>query len=318
MKFADFKKETESGKEYGVYLFEGEETFFFRRGVSLLKDKFLSEADLNFASFSGEDTEGILSSLASFPFMSKKRITLVKDFYPDAKTLREFAGFLSSPPPDGILIVLNDKPSETLKKNLSGAVIECEKAKPFEVVKWIKAECASAGVNIDSAADLIAEYCLCDMTRVETETEKMISYAGLNGNITESDVKEMVYKDADYEIYKMTDFIAKKAFTEAVSVVGDMLSKENAPNKLLFSIYKYFRRLLHARISDMSEEDMAKAFGVKTFAIVRIKEQAKKFSPRALKKAVDYLADADYEIKCGLAFPDEKLWLSVFKIMTEE
>ena len=68
----------------------------------------------------------------------------------------------------------------------------------------------------------------------------------------------------------------------------------------------------------MGDEEMAKAFGVKVAAIGKIKEQAKKFSPRALKKAVDSLADADYEIKCGLNAADDKLWISVFSIMTGE
>ena len=318
MKFTDFKRETESGEEYGVYLFEGEETFFSRRGIALLKSKFLTEEDLNFAEFGGDDYLGALTSLNSLPFMGEKRITLIKEFYPDAKTVKLFSPFFENPPKDAMFIIANEKPCDALKKYASVAVIECVKAKPYEIAKWIKAECNAAGVNIDGAAELIAEYCLSDMTRVYNETEKMIAFAGRGGTITEEDVKEMVFKDADYEIFRMTDFIARKAFTEAITVVKDMLEKENAPNKLIFSIYKYFRRLLHARISDMGDEDMAKVFGVKITAIKKIKEQAKKFSPRALKKTVDYLADADYEIKCGLKNADDTLWISVFKIMTGE
>ena len=318
MKFADLKRETDSGKVYGVYLFEGEETFFSRKGVALLKSKFLSDENLNFASFDGENAEGVLESLSMLPFMSEKRITLATEFYPDAKTIRSFSGFFENPPSDALFLIVNEKPCDALKKFSGIAVIECDKAKPYEIAKWIKAEAAAADVKIDGAADLIAEYCLFDMTRIENETAKMIAFAGRGGVISEEAVKEMVYKDAEYEIFRMTDFIAKKAFTEAVTVVNDMLEKENAPNKLIFSIYKYFRRLLYARISDMGEEEMAKAFGVRVAAIGRIKDQAKKFSPRALKKAVDSLADADYEIKCGLRTADDKLWVSVFGIMTGE
>ena len=318
MKYSDLKRETESGKAYGVYLFEGEETFFSRRGISLLKSKFLTDEELNLAAFDGEDVEGVRSSINLLPFMSEKRITVVKEFYPDKETIGLFSDFLRNPPSDAILIIVNEKPCETLKKYPSVAVVECEKAKPYEISKWVKAECSAAGVSIGTAADLIAEYCLSDMTRIENETEKMIAYAGKGGTITEEDVKEMVFKDADYEIFRMTDFIAKKDFTAAVTVVKDMLEKENAPNKLLFSIYKYFRRLLHARISDMGEEEMAKAFGVKPSAVGRIKEQAKKFTPRALKKTVDALADAEYEIKSGQRSADDKLWISVFGIMTGE
>ncbi|MDY6367672.1 MAG: DNA polymerase III subunit delta [Clostridia bacterium] len=316
MIFADFKRETESGKQYAVYLFEGEESFFFGRGVSYLKSKFLTEENLNFASFSGDDVEGVIASFSSLPFMSEKRITLVKEFYPDAKVISELKGFLENPPTDGMLIVLNAKKSEALKKFKSVAVIECDKLKPYEAAKWIKAKCAESGVKIGSAAELIAEYCLCDMLRIENETEKLIAMCD-GGEITEDVVKDSVYRDSDYEIFRMTDFIAKRQFTQAVTVVSEMLKKENAPNKLILSIYKYFRRLLHARISDLSDDELSRAYGVKPTAVPRIKEQAKKFSSKALKKAVDELADADYQIKSGLASADEKLWITVFGIMAE-
>ena len=68
----------------------------------------------------------------------------------------------------------------------------------------------------------------------------------------------------------------------------------------------------------MTNEELSKAFGISVTGVVRIKEQAKQFSPKALKKAVDSLADADYQIKSGLRNADDNLWLTVFKIMTEE
>lgn len=316
MNFTEFKREIESGKAYGAYLFEGEESFFFNRGVLCLKNKFLSEEDLNYAVFTGEDVDGAIASISMLPFMSEKRITVLKEFYPDAKTLERFAFFFNDPPADGILAILNLKPCEQLKKIPKVAVVNCDKLKPYEAAKWIRAKCAEAGVKIGTAAELIAEYCLCDMNRIDLETEKLIAEC-LGGEITEETVKSSVFKDSDYEVFRMTDFIAKRQFTEAVTVVGDMLQKENAPNKIIYSVYKYFRRLFYARISDLSEEELAKAFGIKAFAVSKIKEQAKKFSPRALKNAVDALADSEFNIKSGLIAADETLWLTIFKIMTE-
>ena len=48
MKYIEFKKQLDEDIEYPVYLFEGEDAFFRERGFSLLKNKFVSNQELNF------------------------------------------------------------------------------------------------------------------------------------------------------------------------------------------------------------------------------------------------------------------------------
>ena len=83
MKFNEFKNGLEDGKEFFVYLFEGEDAFFRERALTLLKNKFVQEPDLNYLVL-GEEVEldRLLSSLNGFPFMSEKRLTAVREFYP--------------------------------------------------------------------------------------------------------------------------------------------------------------------------------------------------------------------------------------------
>lgn len=314
MKFADFKRGLESGELYGVYLFEGEETFFSSRGLSLLKRKFLSEESLNFASFSGEDEEGIIASAYMLPFMSEKRITCAYEFYPNGQTLNRLSDFINSPD-SGLLIVINTKECKALKRD-GVACIECQKATKYDVSRWIKAECARFSVKAEGAAELLAEYCKCDMNRVEKETAKLIAYVGDGGTITDDVIKELVVKDAEYEIYKMTDYIAKRKFDDAIRVVNDMLVKGETPVRLISSIYRYFRRLLHVKISDMDDETLMKALSFSPYPFKLAKEQAKSFSSKALKRAVDLLFDSETEVKNGNVSADDRLFISVFKIMT--
>jgi DNA polymerase III delta subunit len=96
-----------------------------------------------------------------------------------------------------------------------------------------------------------------------------------------------------------------------------MTTKGEQPQRILSYVYNYFRRLLHVAISDLSDSEMAKSFGVKDFAVKKMKDQAKTFKKKALKSAVDMLADSEYMIKSGLASADDRMYLSVFKIMTD-
>ena len=320
LKYLDFKNGLQEGKSYSVYLFEGEDAYFRERGMNLLKNKFVSEPDLNLVYLDSDCAVGeLVASLEGYPFMSQKRMTVIREFYPKQEFFKNgLKNYLENPSSECILAVLNEKPCEALKKYDAVAVVDCKKADDILLIKWIKAECSNAGVNIDGeTAKLISTFCLNDMTRIEMETNKLISYVGKGNAITKTDVEEMVARDAEYKIYEMTDYIAKKHFEKALTVIKDMMAKGETAQRILVSVYNYFRRLLHAAISDMANSELEKVFGIKEAAVIRIKQQAKMFKKRALKGAVDALAEADYRIKCGLNDADEKMYYTIFKIMTD-
>lgn len=322
MKFTDFKNELANGKSYSIYLLEGTDAFFKKRAVELLKNKFVTEPTLNYTSFDGNSftISELVSSLKAYPFMSEKRLTLVTDHNFTKDELKgELKEFLDNPPTDSLFVVSVTKSQDSLKKFSSVCVVNCDKADSNTIVKWIKAECAKSGVEIQAeTANLICEYCLSDMTRIETETLKLISYVGSGKTIEKADVDGLVARETEYKIYEMTDYIGKKKFDLALSVINDMLSKGETSQRLIVSIYNYFRRLLHVAISNKTTSELASLIGVMEYAVKKSKEQAKMFKIRSLKKAVDMLADTDYAIKSGRADQNEGMWLAVFKIMTGE
>ncbi len=320
MKYGEFKNGLENGQTFSVYLFEGEDAFFRERGLNLLKNKFVDNPELNFTALASDcDNEEMISSLSAYPFMSAKRLVVVREFYPKQEFIKKGLGdYLENPTDFTLFVVINERPCETLKKFPSVCVVDCSRADASLLVRWIKAECSSSNVSIEAeTAKVIVDYCLSDMTRIENETKKLCAFVGENGSITKDDVDVMVSRDTEYKIYEMTDYIAKRKFDLALSVIKDMLSKGETSQRILTAIYNYFRRLFHSAISDLSTVELAKVFGVKDFAIKKTKEQASMFKKRNLKSAVDALTDADFKIKSGLADADERMWLTIFKIMTD-
>ncbi len=319
--FTEFKNGLANGNEFPVYLFEGEDAYFRERGLTLLIKQFVSEPSLNLTNLESDcDSSELVVSLNGFPFMSRKRMTVIREFYPKAEFLKKgLKEYLENPSDGCILAVLNEKPCETLKKFDSVVAVDCKKADLSLIVKWIKAETATANVSIDGeTARALADYCLSDMTRIETETKKLISYVGEGGTIFMPDLDAMVAKDSDYKIYEMTDYIAKKKFDLALLVIKDMSLKGESGQRVISSIYNYFRKLLHAGISGKSAEELATALGIKEYPAKKLKEQAKLFKNKSLKNAVDRLTDADFLIKSGKIDLNEQMWLAVFAIMTEK
>ena len=320
MKYTEFKSRLDNGNVYSIYLFEGEDSFFSERGISLLKDKFLTEPSLNLAEFNGVDTpiSNITDSLMSYPFMAEKRLTVVREFYPKKEEENDLKEFLENPSPDMMFIIANTRSCEIFKRYDSVQVIDCSKADLSLIARWVKAECGNLNIAIDlETARLIGEYCQQDMLRVQNETQKLCAYALDKSVITADDVAEMVNRDVEYKIYEMTDYIGRKNFDKALLVITEMLSKGEPPQKILTSVYNYFRRLLHVAISDLTELELSKELGVKDFAIRKMKTQAGFFKKKSLKLAVDTLVDSDYRVKSGLTSSDDEMWLTVFKIMTE-
>ena len=321
MKYIEFKNNLESGNDFPIYLFEGEDAFFRERGLSLIKNKYVLESEFDYAELENTcSANDLVATLNGYPLLSKKKVTLIKEFYPKADFIKgEFSKYLSNPSDLNVLVILNEKTSETLKKFPNVAVVECGKQDVNLIVKYIKAQCKASGVEIDAeCASLIADYCLLDMTRVDSEVKKLISYATNIGVIDIATVNELVAKESEYKIYELTNFIGAKKFTKAIMVINELISKGETAHGIISYVYTYFRRLLHVSISNMDETEIAKSFKVKDYAIKKMKEQAKMFSKRSLKKTVDLLTEIDYKVKSGQADVDEKMWLVVFRIMTDK
>ena len=319
MKFTQLKNSLDDGECSSVYLLEGEDDYFKNKSLKLIKDRFLSEPTFNYAEFdgSGVDMSALTASLSAFPLMSEKRITAVKNFYPTKDVLKgDFKSFLEKPPSDEILIILNDKVSDTLKKFTSVTVVDCGKEDASVLSRWVIGECGKNGVTIDrQTAALICEYCLCDMTRIETETEKLIDYAGTGGFITAETVELLVNRDNEYKIYEMTDCIGKRRNSAAIEIIKEMLSKGETAQRITVSIYNYFRRLLHIAISDKSDKELAELFGVKEYAVKKAREQAAKFTPKRLKAVVDKLSEEDSMFKQGKLEAQSAMWNGILNIL---
>ncbi len=320
MKYAEFKNGLQSGKEYSVLLFQGEEDFFKDSGLALIKQTLISEPSLNYSYFDGEklDESEMLSSISALPFLSEKRLTVIKEFYPKAN-LAEKVATLARDNVSAVVAIFNGKSAEALAKQPNVTVIDCKRLDETECAKYLISVFSAQKFEIDFAtAKLLAEYCLCDLKRMQTEISKLTSYAQGENKITQQDIEALVNKDADYKIYEITNYIGKKDFVRALEVLSEMLSRGETPQRVITSIYNYLRRLLHVKISDKPRAELAKMLDVKDFALTKLTEQVKMFSARSIKKAIDYISTSDFLIKSGGMEANNAMWNILFGIMIEK
>ena len=320
LKFSEFEYGLTNGKQFPIYILVGDDAYFRERGLALLKERFLSEPSLNLVKFDGKncDEKEVLASLSMYPFLSEKRITIVEEFYPVKETLASLKEYLKSPSEFGLLIISNQKDFAGSKNLDKACVVECVKAEVPTIVRWIREKCVQHDIEIEyETAKKIAENCLCDMTKISNEVEKLISYAIDDKKITNDTVELLVSRDTDFKIYQMTESVAKKDFDSAIDIIDDLLKKDDNSIGIISGIHKHFRRLLHTAISGINNEELSTYFGIKEFAVEKLRNQAKKFKVKSLKRAVDLLGEADFKIKSGEANQKGITWLTIFTIMSE-
>lgn len=323
MRIEELKKSL-AEKVYPAYIIDGDDAYLRELAVKQIKQKCLGDNDIDFCVFDGatvkNDPDSLVSALMQYPFLSEKRIVLVRDYAPTAADLKNkgLSAYFANPSDTSVLITVNVTPCENLRKIACAERVDCSKASPAVVARYVTVTLKRQGIAVsEENARILGEYCLFDMTRVYGETEKLAAYCYGKTEATKADIDAVVIRDTDYRIYEMTEKLAQKNADGALEILNDMLSKNADPQKLFTSVYYYFRRLFFCAVSNKSYAELSKDLGIKEYAAQKSVAQAKKIGARKLKNVITAFENCDAGFKSGLISPDNALFVCVFKILID-
>lgn len=320
MKYVDFRKFTDENGAQPIYLFEGEEGYFREKGEALLLSRYLKDKTLDYASFDGGTLKGdklksFVDAANCFPFLSEKRFVRATEFYPSEK---DFDFYLSSlfenPPTDAVILIVNTGKGKAgtaqLSKKPNVTYVDCGRADEESVKKWIYVTCKRAGVYADGVTcGKIADYCVCDMSRVAKETEKLLAYCEERGEtrITDATVDEAVYPDSEYKIYELANALSRKNYSAYMKILNELSSKGFDELSLLNSLCYYFKGLYEASLARGNDREAAAALGVKEYALKKSREQAAKFPKGEILRCYEDVYGAICGVKSGELTPSSAL-----------
>lgn len=320
MKYVEFKKFTDENGAQPIYLFEGEEAYFREKGEAMLKARFLQEPTLDFISFDGNALKGdkitaLVEALNCFPFVSEKRVVRVSEFYPTEKEYETYLkDVFENPPTDGLLLIVNAEKNKTgtapLAKKKNVTHVDCGKSDEETIKKWIYLTCKKAGVQADGVTcGRLASYCNLDMSRIAKETEKLLVYCEAEGlsRLTDETVDALVYPDAEYKIYELTNALARKNYSAFIKILHELSLKGYNEILLLSTLASYFKGLFEASQTRGSDAEVATALGVKEYVVKKNREQAKKFQDGQLFAVYESVYNAISDVKCGKITADSAL-----------
>ncbi len=314
MKYTELKNDLAQGAR-GIYLLEGDDAYFRMKGEEAIKAAFLQMPELNFTSFDGETLKGgalttLTSALESFPFMAEKRIIKVSSFYPSEHEYEQYLkNIFDNFPSTTILIIVNPESRKgvDLKRRKSVTYIDCSRADEETVAKWAYLTFRRAQINAPvDVCTLIARYCLCNMSRVALEVEKLIDYKG-GGTLTREEVDNLVYKDADYRIYEMTNAVSRRDNDKFLEIQSELCRKSGDETSVIAGLFSYFKNLLAIALSNESDAALASLLKMKEYGVKKSREQARAIGEERLSALVKCTYSALSDIKCGRCTPQSAL-----------
>ncbi|MDR1418138.1 MAG: DNA polymerase III subunit delta [Endomicrobium sp.] len=321
LKIADFNKLISLKKMSPVYLFSGEETYFIDICLKSL-EKIINADNLNREVFyaSENSARDIINALSTLPFLSEKRLIIVKSVEnikaTDAGQLSEY---LLNVVETSVLVLLynNNYKKETISKRkelINNCIsskfcvsVDCRKLYENEIKSFIKNEFNFRKKNIsyESISKIIDNNGL-DLLSIVNEIEKVCLFVGENKKeVSQEDLSLISGYTQELNIYSLSSCIESKDLKKALFILDKLLTQGEEPVVILSVISSSIRKMLNAKSmleeSSMSATEVASNLKIHSFYSGLFFTNLKKHDTKQLQQTLKKILETDVSIKTGLS-----------------
>ncbi len=311
-----------------VYLFSGEETYLKEEVIEKISEILLNSEnkDFNYDLIYADESNAqeIIYKAASLPFLSDKRLVIVKraDKLEQVEQ-KKLIAFLQKPVATTCLIFVT-----TGKVNLKtafyanlGEVGESVVFWPLfdnQVPVWVKSKIKEKNKTItEDAVAYLQEAVGNELMKLSSQIEKLVIYSGANNKITLAEVKEVIADIKSVDIYKMIDAISEKNKAISLKILSKLIQEGEEPVKLLWNIAFRFRNFLKAQIlleRKVAPKDVTSQLGINNFLDKNFIKQTNNFSKYKIIEEFKNILKADISLKTGTDDPQLILELLVLRL----
>jgi DNA polymerase-3 subunit delta len=276
-----------------------------RGGDAYLKDKvsaqissLIEERDINIDVFN-DDVFGALDTLSVPPLIGEFRLVILKsrEVKLSDKEKDALLRYVRDPVYGSILLI--DDTADTFKfLSKDACIVECNSSDDYYILGWIRLELNGYEIGAGSA-ELLLKLGGKDMQRISGELSKLRAYAARTKKITVDIINDLVPKDADIQVFELTNHLSRKEYESAISVYNALTLRGADSMHLMSLLVNQYRRMLYAAISPLSLDGLAEVLRIKEYAVTMAKKSAANYTKAGLRKIVDMLTTLEYEFKSG-------------------
>lgn len=308
-----------------VYLLKGADGYVRREVVRTLQDTVPADArDFCLEEYGDDDDiTYVIASLSTVSMFGGKKVVYLRRQKDLSERDKDMLEAYVSDPADTAVLMIDDKSTNYLRIASKCEVVDCGVLTEKEVKSYIGFLLRESGAAIkDGALSLLYSYCAGDLGRIVGETRKLTSYADVGHEITENDVEQLVAADVDYKLYEMASAFTDGNAEKGLSVLANFRAKGEPAVKLLYNVTSTYRKVFHMAISDLPDEQEAKALDMSVKAVQFNRRMIAKHKTQIsgyivkLKALVEYLYKLEYKFKSGAISDESALNMAVAKILT--
>ena len=296
-----------------IYLFTGTSEIFIKNRMNRIIQSF-NKYEYTIIKYDMETTSlsTVLSDAITVPFLEELKIIILKNpkFLTKSATstkdeIKAMLKYLKSPCDSTLLII--DATNTVINQSN-----EIYKIRSFD----------ANGIDIkDDALTLLLEYIGDDQARLSQEIDKLSSYVGKGGTIRKEDIKLLVPKNINNEIYLLIKAIINHDLALTNQIYDNLITHTKDSLTIFSLISNKFKELLSTyRLLKYgySQSDIAKFYNVSTGKAYYIVQEARAFKLSDLEFYIDKLAELDYQIKSGKLDKTIGLELLLLKLPKEK
>jgi DNA polymerase III subunit delta len=301
-------KQVEKNIFFPIYLFYGNEQYIVEEIIRLIIDKCVDPAlrQLNVEKYycSETDSETIVTSALSIPMLSERKVIVVRDYEKinDSKALRHYFEF----PSQSTILILTANTIDKRKSIFSivakiGAVIKCENLKRPELIEWVKNKIHSYGKDIsDTSIEMLFDLKGNSLQEVYTELDKVITFAGEKQFIEDKDILSVTGATKEFNVFELINLIGSGEKTKAIIMMNKLLDQNTEPILIVNLLSRHFIilwKIQNLKRINKNPNEIASVVQINPYFLKDYLSQAEKFNLVRLEKCINFLKDADLQLK---------------------
>lgn len=293
------------------YLMSGEDLFSLLEEVKRWKNAFVEKfGDSDLEELDGESAtlESLSGALRASPFLSEKRLVILKNFLSGRKAEEANALLptLEQLPDSTFLLMTETNPDK--RTSIFKAVTQMAtqrlfiKPKGAQLSTWAMRRAEAAGGKMDlQTATYLVTWVGDDLHALQNEIQKLTLYAE-GKPITVPMIDLLVADRVQKSIFLLTDQLSKRDFAGALATIDSLQSQGEEAAFLFAMITRQFRLLLEMKA--LSEEgqaqtQIARTMAVHPFVVQNTLRYTKNFTHTQLRTALSRLLTLDERLKTG-------------------
>ncbi|MGI6221809.1 MAG: DNA polymerase III subunit delta [Coriobacteriales bacterium] len=298
-----------------AYLFLGDDKLKRDALLARMRERVAALGDLalNESVFDGpsiEPAEAVTAACSTMPFLSEKRLVVVKDIEHARKAAQDsIAAYLKNPVESTVLVMLGEKLAKNTKlyKAIAamgpGVIVPCEaKRKRADVAQFVHRLAAKNHMNIDdSAVGTLMMLVGNDTVALDAEVTKVCGYAQSQGRnyVTSEDISLLVTKAEPPKPWEIADAISRRDLDRCMRVLNAMQGQ--TPIQPLSMCVQRIRELITVKSveSRPGSASLSSVLGGPDWRYKNHRSYASYFTERELIEALGKAAECDVKMKTG-------------------